>query len=170
MVASLPESVDAWRMVSARRSFAGCLPVAGLSRLCEALADATGDIRYALDFGRDDQQVCYVDVRADVVVQLMCQRTLQPFALPLAVNTRLGMLRSEHEEAGLPADVEPLLIPCDAWINPADVIEDELLLALPLVAINPDAGISDVNTSSDVGPSAGDAKENPFAVLRELKK
>ncbi|MGB3382448.1 MAG: hypothetical protein WBA47_12790, partial [Rhodanobacter sp.] len=33
MSVTLPESVDAWRMVSARRSFEGTLPIASLRRL-----------------------------------------------------------------------------------------------------------------------------------------
>jgi uncharacterized protein len=47
------------------------------------------------------------------------------------------------------------------------VVEDELLLALPLVAINPDSSLPDVVTPPDV---AGDADRiSPFAMLRELK-
>ncbi len=154
-------------MVSARRSFEGSLPVAGMSRLCEALADTRGTVHFALDFGRDSLQVSYVDVRADVSLTMLCQRTLEPFVLPVTVNTRLGLIKQERDEAGLPPDCEPLLVPADGRLNPADVVEDELLLALPLVAINPDSSLPDVATQSAAAGN-GD-KANPFAVLRELK-
>jgi len=167
MSGTMPESVDVWRMVSARRSFAGSLPVASLRRLCEALADAGGTVRFALDFGRDSLRVSYVDVRAEVSLTMLCQRTLEPFALPVTVSTRLGLIRQESDEAGLPPDCEPLLVPADGRLNPADVVEDELLLALPLVAINPNSSLLDVVTPPDV--AGDDDRTSPFAMLRELK-
>ena len=167
MTGTLPESVDVWRMVSARRSFQGNLPVASLRRLCEALADTCGTVQFTLDFGRDGLQASYVDVRAEVSLTMLCQRTLEPFTLPVTVSTRLGLIRQESEEAGLPPDCEPLLVRADGRLNPADVVEDELLLALPLVAINPDSSLPDVVTPPDV--AGDDDRTSPFAMLRELK-
>jgi uncharacterized protein len=172
MSVTLPESLDAWRMVSARRSFEGTLPIASLSRLCEALAGLDGVVKFELDFGRDNLGISYVDVRAQAELTLTCQRTLEPFVLPVTVDTRLGLIKSERDEAGLPPDCEPLLVAEDGRVNPADVIEDELLLALPLVPINPDSSVSDEVTGHDPDDDvAGEERaENPFAVLRELKK
>ena len=155
-------------MVSARRSFEGNLPVVGMRRLCEALADTCGTVRFALDFGRDSLQVDYVDVHAEAPLTMLCQRTLESFVLPITVNTRLGLIRQEVDEAGLPPDYEALLVPVDGRLNPADVIEDELLLALPLVAINPDSSLPDVATPREMADE--DDKASPFEVLRGLKK
>ena len=170
MSVTLPESVDAWRMVSARRSFEGTLPIATMARLCEMLASSDGLLQFELDFGRDELGISYVDVRARASLALVCQRTLEPFVLPVAVDTRLGLIRQERDEAGLPPDCEPLLVAEDGRLNPAVVIEDELLLALPLIPINPDSSLPDEVT--DHAPdSAGEGRsESPFAVLRELKK
>jgi uncharacterized protein len=172
MSVTLPESVDAWRMVSARRSFEGTLPIAVMSRLCEVLASADGVVRYELDFGRDGFGTDYVDVRAQASLTLICQRTLEPFVLPVVVDTRLGLIKQERDEAGLPPDCEPLLVAEDGRLNPADVIEDELLLVLPLVPVNPDSSLPDEVTGHDPEEdSAGSGRsENPFAILRELKK
>jgi uncharacterized protein len=172
MSVTLPESVDAWRMVSARRSFEGTLPVAGMSRLCEVLANADGLVQFALDFGRDSFGTNYVDVRAESSLALICQRTLEPFVLPVSVSTRLGLIKLERDEAGLPPDCEPLLVAEDGRLNPADMIEDELLLALPLVPVNPDSSLPDEVTGHDPeeDPVGEGRSENPFAVLRELKK
>jgi uncharacterized protein len=88
------------------------------------------------------------------------------------VDTRLGLIRPERDEAGLPPDCEPLLVAEDGRLNPADVIEDELLLALPLVPVNPDSRLPDEVTGHDLAedPVGEGHSENPFAVLRELKK
>ena len=172
MSVTLPESVDAWRMVSARRSFEGTLPIATMRRLCEALAGTDGEVSYELDFGRDSLGISYVDVRARASLTLLCQRTLEPFVMPITLDTRLGLIKQERDEAGLPPDCEPLLVAENGRLNPADVIEDELLLALPLVPVNPDSSLPDEVTGHELEEdSAGEGRsENPFAVLRELKK
>lgn len=158
-------------MVSARRSFAGELPIVAMSRLCEALADTDGMARFELDFGRDEFGVAYLDVRVQAPLSLLCQRTLEPFVLPLAVDSRLGLIRSEREESALPPGCEPLLVAEGGSLNLADVIEDEVLLALPLIPVNPDSALPDEATSPYPASESGEGRsDNPFAVLRELKK
>jgi uncharacterized protein len=158
-------------MVSARRSFQGSLPIAAMPRLCEALADDAGSAQYQLDFGRDEFGTAYVQVRAQAPLWLVCQRTLDPFVMPVAVDSRLGLIRSEQEEAALPAGYEPLLVAEDDKLSPIDVIEDELLLALPLVPVNPDSALPEEVTRPPVEASPAEERpDNPFAVLRELKK
>lgn len=171
MSVTLPESVDAWRMVSARRSFQGEFPVVAMKRLGEALAGTEGTAHYELDFGRDEFGTAYLDVRVQVPVTLTCQRSLEPFVLPMAVDSRLGLIRSERDEAALPPNVEPLLIADDSKLNLLEVIEDELLLALPLVPVNPDSTLpEDVVGPTPEEVSSEGRSDNPFAVLRELKK
>ncbi|MBA2078699.1 MAG: DUF177 domain-containing protein [Rhodanobacter sp.] len=172
MSVTLPESVDAWRMVSARRSFEGSMPVAALGRLCGALAGNDGEVGYRLDFGRDKLGTDYVDVHAQASLTMICQRTLEPFVLPVTVDSRLGLIRQERDEAGLPPGCEPLLVAEDGRLHPADVIEDELLLALPLVPVNPDSSLPDaiVNGGAPDQDEAQSQENHPFAVLRELKK
>jgi uncharacterized protein len=171
MSVTLPESVDAWRMVSARRSFQGELPIVAMKRLGGALAGTEGTAQYELDFGRDEFGTAYLDVRVQAPLSLTCQRTLEPFVLPLTVDSRLGLIRSERDESALPPNVEPLLVVDDGKLSLLDVIEDELLLALPLIPINPDSTLPE----EVVGPPPGEISseersDNPFAVLRELKK
>jgi uncharacterized protein len=157
-------------MVSARRSFAGSMPIAAMPRLCEALASSEGEARFELDFGRDGFDTAYLDVRAQAPLTLVCQRTLEPFVLPVAVDARLGLIRREQEEAGLPPGCEPLLVAGDGKLNLADVIEDEMLLALPLIPVNPDSTLpDDVTGSGQEDTPAAERTDNPFAVLRELK-
>ncbi|MGH8158171.1 MAG: YceD family protein [Rhodanobacter sp.] len=160
-------------MVSARRSFEGTLPIASMSRLCEALTGTDGVAQFELDFGRDSLLgTDYLDVRAQASLTLVCQRTLEPFVLPVVVNTRLGLIKLERDEVGLPPDCEPLLVAENGRLHPADVIEDELLLALPLIPVNPDSSLPDEVTGHEPEQdSTGEGRsENPFAVLRELKK
>ena len=167
MSATLPERVDAGRMVEARRQFRGVLPVASLGRLCEALADARGSVEYELEFGRESLGVAFLAVRARTRLNLLCQRTLEVFEYPLDVDVRLGVIGHEREEAALPPGYEPLLVE-GGVLEPAKVIEDELLLALPAFPVKP--GSQPLEAVLEEPPAGRRHEDNPFAVLRELKK
>lgn len=148
------------------------MPVAAFGRLGRALAGNEGEVRYRLDFGRDELGTDYVHVHAQAPLTMVCQRTLEPFVLPVTVDSRLGLIRQERDEAGLPSGCEPLLVPEDGRLHPADVVEDELLLALPLVPVNPDGCLPDalLDRGEPEQDEAQAHENNPFAVLRELKK
>ena len=142
-----------------------------MPRLCGMLASDGGEVEFELEFGRDELGTAYLDVRAKAPLTVICQRSLEPFVLEVTVDNRLGLIRSEREESGLSPGCEPLLVEEDGKLLPADVIEDELLLALPLVPINPDSRLPDEVTSPGPEEDSGQGRtDNPFAVLRELKK
>src|SRR5690606_12171941 len=62
MSANVPELLDAWRMVAARRCFDGQVPLSDMTRLQGLVADTEGRCSYAMEFGRDDMQVAYVEL------------------------------------------------------------------------------------------------------------
>ncbi|MHB8446963.1 MAG: YceD family protein [Rudaea sp.] len=167
MNAGLPETVDALRMVQARRSFHGSLPLASMPRLRGSLATADGAVDFDLEFGKDDLGVAHLRVRADALLPLTCQRTLEVFRLPVHVDSRLGLIAQEADEAALPGGYEPLLT-TDGAVHLAEVVEDELILALPVVPVRPGA---ESETPVFAGAVQDDAKEsaNPFVVLQSLK-
>lgn len=171
MSASLPASVDAERMVAGRRSFEGVLAVAELPRLVEALADDRGEVAYRLDFEQGELGGPQLHVALRAGLTLRCQRTLDAFVFPAEVDTRLGLLADEAEAAALPRDCEPLLLEGGA-LSPRRVIEDELLLALPLVPVKPGSETlqGEWNTPGDHPRDAerGETVTHPFADLRNL--
>jgi uncharacterized protein len=164
----LPETVDAWRMVAAGRSFHGSLPLARMTRLAPSLAGTDGSAAYDLQFARDALGCAQLAVHVEAPLQLICQRSLAPFTLPVVVDARLGLIEHERDEAALPPDCEPLLLDA-GMLNPASVIEDELLLALPLVPVNPDSEPVEI-VDAEAAAAASGHKANPFAVLGELKQ
>ena len=132
------------------------------------LADAQGEVGYELLFTRDASGCAQLVVHAEASLPLICQRTLDRFLLPLQVDVRLGLIEHERDEAALPPDCEPLLLR-DGSISPAAVIEDELLLALPLIPVKP--GSEPVQSGDDAEPAAEPpATHNPFAALGDLLK
>ena len=125
MSVALPERVDASRMVQARRTFQGQLPLASLERLRESLATSDGVADYDLEFGRDELGIAYLAVRVDAELPLTCQRTLEVFRQPVHVDQRLGLVHDESEEAALPPGYEPLLI-ADGEIGDSELVLPEL--------------------------------------------
>jgi uncharacterized protein len=167
----MPEVLDAWRMVAARRGFEGSLPLSSMSRLRDALCDDEGVVRYTIEFDRDALQVPYVELRIDAALPLVCQRTLQRFLHPVQVAQRLGLLPADADleaaEAGLPPDYEPLQLPEDGMLRPAELVEDELILAVPVVPISPGSEAMERDWPVQAGEAA---QANPFAALAGLKK
>jgi uncharacterized protein len=141
-----------------------------MTRLAASLASTGGSVAYEVDFDRDELGIAYMAVRAQAELAMVCQRTLETFVLPIAIDTRLGLIVREEEEAGLPEGYEPLMVEND-HLRPADVIEDELLLALPLIPVKPGAAESELVWSSgpDIEPEPEPERENPFSVLGRLK-
>ena len=163
----VPEHVDAWRMVAARREFEGRIPLAAMTRLRDALLEPDGDVRFTLAFGTDVLQVPYVELRIEAVLPLECQSSLRRFLFPVQLEQRLGLIRDEADEAALPPDYEALLVDADGMLYPAVLVEDELILALPVVPVAPDAEA----VERDFAPTVEEAaKANPFAALSGWKK
>jgi len=177
MSADVPEVLDAWRMVTARRGFEGRLPLSSMHRLRDALAGDEdgapagevpgGDVHFRLEFDRDALQVPYVELRIDAQLPLQCQRSLQRFLLPVSVVQRLGLIRDEVDEAALPPGYEALLLPADGELRPADLVEDELILAVPVVPVSP--GSESVERDWPVQADE-ETRANPFSALAALKK
>ena len=96
-----------------------------------------------------------------------CQRCLQPVALDLTVDRWFRFVADEATAAALDADSEDDVLVLSRHFDLAELIEDELLLALPLVPKHepcpqaPTAIVDDADV--DVAP-------HPFAALAALKQ
>lgn len=166
---SVPETLDAWRQVTARRGFEGRVPLASLDRLAELLAEPEGDVSFTLDFDRDSFGVAYVALTASADLPLLCQRTLERFMLPVRIDQRMGLIQQEADEAGLPPGYEPLLVDASGELRPLDLVEDELILAVPVVPVAPDTEVVEREWGSTAAEGAPE-RPNPFAALASLKK
>ncbi len=168
MSATLPEVLDAWRMVAARRCFEGRLPLSTFARLCGSLEVVEGDCRFVLEFGRDALGVRFLELQLEAELPLQCQRTLESFRLPVRVTQRLGLITDESQEAGLPPGYEPVLLDAEGALRPAELIEDELILAVPVVPVKP--GTEAVERVFPAESAEDEPVPNPFAALAALKK
>ena len=152
-------------MAKGRRGFKGDWPLDRFERLNDLVAEAKGVATFEIEFGIDALGVSYMDLTVEARPTLICQRTLAPFEYELSRTVRLGMLSTEDDVPALPPDYEPLVVP-EEPVQLMDLVEDEMILALPLV---PKSGEQPVDAS--FGPAEDDTEQdNPFAVLARLKE
>lgn len=171
----LPVHIDPIRMADTRRLLQGHVVLAEMARLCEALVEQDGEVEVSLEFGIDEEGIRYMrgHLRADVVLE--CQRCLEPMRHAIDSSFALGMVRSNSEAEALPSHYEPLQLDGQP-VFLRDLIEDELLLTLPIVPRHErhecgvDLEASGQPPQQTEHEDAGEAeKANPFSVLSGLK-
>ncbi len=135
-----------------------------------------GTARYSLRFERDLQNRSTVTGTVRAQLRLQCQRCLDEVEIPVDLRIALALIRKDEDALELPDDLDPLLV-TDDGIRPLDIVEDELLLAIPAFPTHAWAcgefGWSEpglrTEAASDVVDEAPDATRRPFAVLAALK-
>lgn len=161
----------------------GSWPQADLTRLAELQsppADAPlAEVRWQLRGERravtGGEPELWLHLQAHASVWLCCQRCLQPLAEPLALQRRLRFVQGQAEAEALDAELEDDVLALTRTLDARELVEDELLLALPLVprhAQCPQPLLAPQPAPSDAAPTdaAAAQRPNPFAVLEALKK
>ena len=110
----------------------GELPFAQLGRFKELLHSAAGSVKATLRFRQRGSGWVSASLQYEAAVELTCQRCLEPMTAHLAATVELALLESAALEGMLPEGTEPVLLDDDR-LNLAALIEDELIVGLPLV-------------------------------------
>ncbi len=168
MLARLPETLDPLRYAEAGRILEGRIAIAKMRRLATLLHEAAGEAEVALNFGVDLDGTRNVQGTIKAAVVLICQRCLAPMTLPVRVSVSLGVVGSEAEAERLSGHYDPLLVGEDP-VSLTELVEDELILALPVVACHELGGCHAAQTDQQE-PVTDDERPNPFAVLEQLKR
>ena len=171
-----PLSVDIAAFAKQGGEASGVWPLAALDRLCgEAHADAkpaagehvewraTGETRACR--GGDPQ--IWLHLACDARLGLVCQRCLQPVDTAVHAQRSFQFVADEALAAAIDADSEEDVLALSRALNLVELIEDELLLALPLVPRHPSCP-QPLKPPDDAEPF--EERANPFAVLGELKR
>ena len=155
-------------MVANQRRIEGSVPLAQMPRLVEVLADSDGDCRYAVEFYRDPLKIDVMHIQLSASLPLICQRSLERFVHQVEIDQRLGLISEESQEAAMPEGMEAVLVDRGGDVSPLELIEDELLLAVPLVPVSPNASELDPEWVHE--EALEEDKPNPFAALQTLKE
>lgn len=130
--AGIPKQVGATKAIATRQRFVGRLELAQLPRVAAQLADQAGSLEVDLEAGKDGAGQAWLTGGVRGELSLTCQRGLHPFPWACDVQTRLRLVASESEEERAMQEAEAYLVRDDA-LPLREVVEDEVLLALPIV-------------------------------------
>jgi uncharacterized protein len=113
----------------------------------------------------------WMHLQARARVSLSCQRCLRPVQEDLEVSRWFHFVRDEALAAELDADSEDEVLALTRTLDLQELVEDELLLALPLVPRHEQCPEALPSSAGELEAAAEEVqKPNPFAVLAALKK
>ena len=167
----VPDFVNSTRATEGDFSITGQLAFTRMKRLLEVVNNPEGVAEVELNFSVDGQGIANVRgrIRADVI--LTCQRCLEAMTIPIDVDLKLGVVASEEAAKRLPEQYDPLIVRGEQLLI-AEVVEDEIILALPAIPRHEpeECPAREYIEKRQSGAGQSDeASTNPFAVLAQLK-
>lgn len=176
----VPEKLDLAAFARDGASLEGEWPAVSLQRLAESGApDApaqgwpalrwhlVGETRQA----KDGKAQTWLQVTAQVHVALTCQRCLKPVQEHVNIDRWIRFVETEAEAAALDADSEDDVLAMPRHLDARELIEDEVLLALPLVPRHEVCPEPLAHVDDEVVAEEGEGERpNPFAALAALKR
>ena len=177
-----PFRLDVEAFAKEGASLDGHWPLAQLDRLAEAAhaepdsgADAVADrevtwqVRGELRALRGGDLQIWLHLNAHTELPLECQRCLKPVVTAVDAERSFLFVRGEDAAAQLDADSEDDVLALTRALDLRELIEDELLLALPLVPRH-DVCLSPLPMSAADDEAPAEAPPHPFAGLAALKR
>ena len=180
-----PCRLDVAAFAAAAGRLSGRWPLAGMTRLLasaegHAEVNGRGEVAWqavgAQTPPRGQAPRVWLQLGAATEVTMTCQRCLGPIAVPLSVDRRFGFVAVEAEAAALDVDSEDDVLALERAFDLHELVEDELLLELPLVPrhaeCRPPVATGAAVDGQPVAAAgvAEDAAEHPFAALAALRR
>ena len=137
-----------------------------LPRLSPLLSRSEGSADYRFLFSRDQHRRPLIEGHVEATLWQTCQRCLEEMQIAIDSDFRLVVVQGLDEAGLLDEEFDPLL-PAEHGVSLLDLVEDELILSLPVVPLHEECkGIG----HDDDMVTAGEPGENPFAALKVLKE
>lgn len=179
--AFVAEKLDLAAFARDGASLEGEWPAASLERLADSAAPEApaadwpavgwqlhGEIRQP----KGGKAQTWLRLTAQAQVSLTCQRCLQPVAEAVEIDRWIRFVDTEAEAAALDVDSDDDVLALPRHLDARELIEDELLLSLPLVPRH-EACPEPLAPAADADLAADDEegeRPNPFAALAALKR
>jgi uncharacterized protein len=173
-----PHRLDVAAFAAAHGELAGDWPGERLKRLADATLPPTdGEGRAGITWGVSGERLDLpgagpqpsLAIAADTEVTLECQRCLQPMRVPLRAERRIFFVEGEEAAEALDADTEDDVLALTPSLDLPALVEDELLLSLPLVPRHERCPKPLPRPLIEPDPPR-DPADNPFAALAALKR
>ena len=165
---SLPTQIDPRKLAQQGISLEGEFAAKGLTRLNESVEAVTGALKASLQFSLDPSRQSMVTGEASVCVDVICQRCLDIVNIEIKAAIALQVVWSEDHIANVAPNYEPWIV-VDKIADLDVVIEDEILLALPIVNYHKVGECTGSAFVAKADTPIEEAVDSPFSVLQQLK-
>lgn len=163
----IPTHVDPRRFAERGLTFSDSLPLAQFERVAALLEKTSGNLEASLTFSRDAQNLVVVDMQLAAGVCLQCQRCLEGVDLDVGGTYRYAVVKPGADTSLIPSDYDILELG-DEPLDALGLMEDELLLALPIVPMHEKGQCSPPANRAQAEEQA--SRPNPFSILSQLKR
>ena len=151
-------------------------PVSNYPRLMEETQGKGGDRLLAWQAhgesrtGSSEFQQIWLHLQASVTLPMICQRCLGPADIEVSVDRSFRFVATEAQAQAEDEDAEEDVLALQRDFNLIELIEDELLMAMPVVPRHEVCPIEvKLAVQDPVFEVDSKAKPNPFAVLAKLQ-
>lgn len=171
MLDQLPILINPVSFCERGKELEGTLKISELTRLSDSLLDNSGVVEVKFSFDKEGRvPTIRGEIKANLVLE--CQSCLDEVVCPVDKKIKLGVVLNMEQADRLTSDCEPLVL-TDEKISLVDLVEDELLLALPDFPRH-QYECAELNDGEAVVAIESDQTEqvnsnNPFSVLAKLK-
>ena len=172
MAPGLPDRVDCAHLADDAVVLERLYPLGEMPRLQDLLADTRGSIRAKFAFANVDSGRAGATVAVEANARLICQRCLQGFAYAAAGSSEIEFSDGTTPNAAQDSQRE-VYATDEGLVSLRDLAEEELLLALPLVAAcsTPQScGRAPAFDAGDERAAAPGDRTRPFTGLQDLLK
>ncbi len=157
--------IDSLEFARTGQQLSGSIAVDNLVRLHDELLDRSGHIDYTVAGGYDDRSRPVLRLSVKGRLHLRCQRCLGLLHFPVDLASTLLL---DESGDGMQSDdpEEPELIEASGALDLTGLVEDEILLGLPIAPRHASGACG----GPDDGPARDSGAAGPFAALAVLKK
>lgn len=168
----LPREVDPFRLVEQGRKFEARIPVSDFPRIHELLLnDKNSIVNVQLQFARNEYELPVILGNLQTTLEMTCNRCLESTQVLVESEFHVVLVTSDERADELQSGFDTHLVE-DQKLILNEFIEDELLLALPIVISHEDCEPKRKLIEAlpeDEQDLEGQEKDNPFAVLKDIK-
>ena len=144
----------------------GSVSPAQLARVAEVLFDESGTVGYRIEGALTFKGEPELRVGLDIDLVLPCQRCLERMPIQLKVSRTLVLSRGLDELAAVEDEEDDIdAIPLVSALDVLDLIDQEVMLSLPIAPRHPDGECEARHEGDPPSPQA-----SPISVLSQLKQ
>lgn len=163
----LPKMVEPRKLAQKNGAFDGYMLPEDMPRVMSAIASCERlNARIEFDIDVEHRRIVKGEITGSV--HLQCQRCLDPVEHKLSTHVYLGLAWDEEKAEQLPKTIEPWIVGEDPE-NLHEILEEEILLSLPVVAAHDYDCIDSALYSSGDPVKELEKRPNPFQALQVLK-